>query len=908
MSEANNIIEKMPDSCPKCLCPVEYDPSFISKDRYTCKKCEKHYSKNQLIKTAQCPNCFVWIRLIPEKLEYECPQCKRKLKLYPKGFVENTVSVNESEQIAPDKLIFKSKENRFSDHTTIHPGAGIEMLLVRGNNIRTLAADEKFPLREDDKPVDVDAELYYVRSVFSSAILCGTEEPVHIFDQHGVPYDLQAAASLTLRISDPVQFFKWVGYRECAIGDLISRPGSTNRLMLDQKIMTCFPEALTQAVQAAQKDTGKDMETLSRVDIGNKLRECLTSELFEAGLSCNNVVLENFSSKPGKDLLANRVERKVQWNTEPIVIHEKDHPDYSAKIVMHGEGRIHISDRVLLRKSQLGQEWARENTPDDQAEKTLSDEVARAVHAVYNDILQPMIDDTGIRLSSIERFLNYMQNSVQTYLNGSEVLNTIGLEITSLSMKLAKDGYQPCEALIARDGASSRMVSIREEETLRKFMEGVQLEQEDDASKIRIKRKAIQANEAKESYEHIKTVNSIEEQMKDDAKNSRIQEINRETEVGKATYNAEKEAAERKQNDEDRQLEHLKQKELANLNYNFEVWCLQRKQKMAALEAVRTDEIGDKEHELRLINMDEEAARGSLLADEKAKAAVHEIMQTIQESDLDLRKKLDAYAYLQKLTEQKDQAAMWEQNERAKADIQQLLKKIDLEDAQGHAALLEQAENGRAEREQKKLQAEYARDMELKRLLLSHEIEKMNHESELLKQAAEIRAREKDRAEQLQLLEKNFEHIEALEGQNTDRTEIQAELDKVRAICDYLKTDSMARATQAANEQERLKKAAEEGESNLTKVAKQVEELQKQLGEMVKANGDEYKKGLEEVRYMIGAEARDQKFEDMFKEMRHAIELIRDRAQQVEKLNGIKAAPLVQNIYPNPVSSKEKKD
>lgn len=908
MNEAKEIIAQMPDNCPKCLSPVKHDPGLINKNRYYCEKCDRHYGKEQLTKAAQCPNCFVWIKLKPELLEYECPQCKRELKLFPEGFMEKTISVNESDQIEEDKVIFKSKEKKFSDHTVIHPGAGIELLVVRGNNIRVPNPDEKFPFRQDGKALETDAEIYYVRSVFPGIIPCGTVDPIHIFDQHGVSYDLQAAATLSLRINDPVRFFKWAGYRECAVDDLVAGAGSAEPLILDQKIMTCFPEALAQAVQAAQKSTGKDMETLSRVDIGNVLRECLTSGLFEIGMSCDNVVLENFSAKPGKDLLMDRVERKIQWDSEPITVHEKDNPEFNAKIIMHGEGRIHIRDRIRLRRTALGQEWAKEQTPDDLAERTLSEEAGRIVHAAFNDILQPMIDDTGIRLGSIERFLNYMQNNIQTYLNNSDTMDSMGLEITGLSMKLAKNGYQPCNALVVRDGASARMATIREEEGMRKFMEDVQFRQEDDASKMRIRRKELEAEEAKQGYEHLKTIDDINEQMKDRAKGNRIREIDRSAEIESAEYKAAKEMSERRQKEEDEQRERRKNAELAEIDYSYEVWLRQRRQMRAIADATRTDEIGEKEHEIHLLSMDEEAARGSLLADEKTKEAVHDIMQRIQESDLELRKKLDAYAYLQKLTEQKDQADLWEHTERTKADIQKLLKKNDLEDAQGRAALFEQAENNRAEREEKALQAEYVRDMELRRMALSHELDKMNHESEMMKLAAEAEAREKDRAERLELLETNFAHIETLESQNTDRTAIQAELDKVRAICDYLKTDSMARATQAANEQERLRKAAEDGESNLTKIAGKVEDLHKQLGEMMKVNGDEYQKGLQEVRNLIGAEARDQKFEDMFREMRHAIELIRDRAQQVENINGAqaKAAPIVQNIYQHPVDLNKK--
>ena len=911
MSEAKAIIDKMPDNCPVCLHPVKPAPTLFNKKRVICTntKCGAYSDSEELIKSAQCPNCYTWIRLKEEKLGYECPQCKHKLTLTAEGFREDAVNVNESDEITSEKVITKSKLNIFSDHTAIHPGAGIEMLLVRGNNIRVLPPDEKFPLRVDDKPVEMDAELYYVCSVLPKTISGGTEEPIHIFDQHGVPYDLQAAASLTLRITDPAQFFKWVGYRECTIDDLVTGDGSRERKILDQKLQTCFPEALTQAVQAAQKNTGKDMETLSRVDVGNLLRESLTSGLFEIGLSCDNVVLASFVAVPGKDLLLDRVERKIQFDTEPITVHEKDNPDYSAAIIMHGEGRIRIRDRIRLRQSAMGQIWAKKETLDEKAANTLSEEAARTVHAAYNDILQPMIDDTGVRLSSIERFLTYMQDNIETYLNKSEAFESLGLEVIGLSMKMPKGGYMPNAALEARDGNTVRIASVREEENLRKFMDSVRLEQAQDESGMRIKIKGIEADEAQRTYEFGKRIHDTEEQKKDTEKNDRIREIGRGNEIDEAEYQTVKKADERRQKDEDERHEHQKREELADYDHAYEVWLRQRRMQDANIDADRKNEIGDKEHDLRLIGMDEEAARGSLLADEKTKEAVHDIMLRIQESDLELHKKLDAYAYLQKLTEQKDQAELWENNERARADIRQLLNKIDLENMQGQAALLEQKENNRAEREQKKLQAEFARDMELKRLFLSYQIEKMNHESEKLKQAAELRAREEERAERLKMLEANFQHIETLEEENTDRTGIQAELDKVRAICDYLKTDSMARAAEAANVQERLQKEAAEGETKLTKVAGQVEELQKQLGEMLKVNGEEYKKGLEEVRNMIGFEARDQKFEDMFKDMRHAIELIRDRAGQVEKLNdGAKITPIVQNIYQNPANSKDKKD
>ena len=60
MNDAKEIIAKMSDNCPKCLEPVEHDPGVVKKNRYYCSKCDKHFVQKDLVKAAQCPNCFVW--------------------------------------------------------------------------------------------------------------------------------------------------------------------------------------------------------------------------------------------------------------------------------------------------------------------------------------------------------------------------------------------------------------------------------------------------------------------------------------------------------------------------------------------------------------------------------------------------------------------------------------------------------------------------------------------------------------------------------------------------------------------------------------------------------------------------------------------------------------------------------
>ena len=73
-------------------------------------------------------------------------------------------------------------------------------------------------------------------------------------------------------------------------------------------------------------------------------------------------------------------------------------------------------------------------------------------------------------------------------------------------------------------------------------------------------------------------------------------------------------------------------------------------------------------------------------------------------------------------------------------------------------------------------------DMELRRLNISYQLELLKQKAEEGARAAEAKEREDKRADELAKLQAYLQHEEKLEGQVTNRTDIKADVEKVRAI------------------------------------------------------------------------------------------------------------------------------
>ena len=149
-----------------------------------------------------------------------------------------------------------------------------------------------------------------------------------------------------------------------------------------------------------------------------------------------------------------RLERRVAWSCLPVRVHEKDQSEMTALVTLAGSGQIRLRDEKRLLSTGEGNRWIAEKTDPDTAARELGQEMGSQLFALFQELLQKMINDVGASVDDVANFLPYMQSRVGEFLNSpGGMLESRGLAVENLTIQVQKlESEQDYEEMAERVG------------------------------------------------------------------------------------------------------------------------------------------------------------------------------------------------------------------------------------------------------------------------------------------------------------------------------------------------------------------------------------------------------------------------------------------------------------------------
>ncbi len=491
------------DVCRTCRSPLEMRRQLFRPDSPYCPSCGAFRSGNEVLTTYQfnCPHCGTRISFEADSGDLPCPDC---LHLYhvSDGQVSEAACVLDVNEVAPSiresYLVYRHPRTNFCTHTQITGDAGTSCLCVQGDKITVVSPDNPMPFSQqlDNKPVT--ATVFYIRNVVSYTFPCGTAMPILIHDDTSEA-EIRFAVNCQVRVKDPAAFLRWIGFSSCTVQQLVD--GQNMLPGLDDEIHNVFQMTCTNAVNLAVDRYGIALTDLPLQYDG--IRQCLQEEMSRAlardGLTVSSCTFASFDPKiRGRhyDLLTERVERNVTWDTMPVRIHEKDHPELSMDIILSGSGQIRLTDRTKLLLTAEGNRWAAQQTDVSSVEQELGRDIGRQLNAVFQELVQKMINDVGASVEDVTRFLPYMQQTVGRFINEPDgIMAGRGLAVKNLTVYVKP--MEKSALLLKHQQIAGTIASTDMDEKLRKYQDQLTITRARDESMVRIELKKIQQEEEK---------------------------------------------------------------------------------------------------------------------------------------------------------------------------------------------------------------------------------------------------------------------------------------------------------------------------------------------------------------------------------------------------------------------------
>ena len=870
-------VDNLPFRCPTCYHPVTYrEKGIFSKEKVaycenkSCERYNKAIERHLLIRAVQCCSCYKWIDYARvHNGRVDCPHCKKTLSVEGetvKIYAEE-VPVDINKVLDDDWVIYRSSERNFTYQSAVPMMPGFNAVLVEGTAARVIRPDSPKPFTERDKTQPIHADLYYVRTQFNRTFKYGTPEPVEVQDAYGNIIQIRAAAEVEHGVSDEIRFLSWSGHRELKSDDF-EMDGRTLR----STTLNCFSRALYIAADQLLKSG----ETLTAMRLADLTRNAMSDMLStETGLTCRSLRILNLNQEAAVDLLSSRVERSLQWITAGIQVHEKDQPELWATIRLSGSAQIRIKNRHSLMTTPQGVEWTRANTADSAAEHYLSDRIGEQVYAVFQEIIQGVIDDTGVTIDYLGHFFSHMQRVVGDFLNSEDsLLAKYGLSADNVTIQLKPSDIQSSAALIKRGQVEKQIATTEMDERLRKYTDGVEIAQKEGETEKHLRFKRLETDAKVADMRMDNEVDQASFEIEKSKNDLEIERIGMKEQTAKAQDEADHARKERQQEDE-----------LESLDHAYQVWLKKRRSDMAMTAAEQEDARGEAQLDIDLQRLSEEAQRQKELENEKLKAAVADVRRSIEASDLEQEQKKAAYDYLQYVTRLQDQQDLAERKAKFEADMKQLDAKTKSDDLRENIALVNQAADAKAKREESALQAAFARDLQLKQIALTHEAEILKLRMQALQRQDEANERAAQQANRLKEMDLQLKHLENMESYGVNKTEVQASVDKIKAICEAMTQESVARAAEAKENAVADKAERETAQNRAEALLKELMTLQKQRDDMQLQFRKEYDAGRLEVDKILAEHVHDYQVSDDLAELKKEMQKLAGSLDGFQKKN-----------------------
>ena len=851
-----------------------------------CDNCAKESKKGgwksdvecQQVYRFTCPCCNERTRVTDIKAQdLRCPLCKRPLRFDLDEVFATSTAVSEvkSDDIKGDVnnpwIVVTHPAQTFNKNTRVTPRIGCKAFFVAGTE-KHLLAEMANPFTTEE---DVDGRIVFVLSSIPNRFALGTSTPPTVYSQsEHLQATVKLSAYATVKIVNEEAFLEWDLYQDARLKDVVD--GHDGIPALKDILFNTFNDdsCLSGALQSVVSEGRATLQTLelNRKLVLDRIRENMNARLANIGLAIDTCEWNSFNVEVGqlRDSLLTRVGRSVNWETSPIRVHEASDPNLYANLTLGGTGTINLVSRDKLLSFPEGQRWNNPSYADEEeAARTIGSELGRQLNAVFQQLLQNMINDTKAPIHSLSQYLAYMQNHAMRYLNETATyLTARGLAVEGLTVEVRRSDMSP--ALAARANVNQTISVKTIEQEMKRFNDKLTIENAGDDSSVRIRLEQIQGNETQQMY-------GIHRGMKDTGTQEAMDEMRRQMEVERLQheqelerlkmktdyqmtsnqmgYSVETQVRDMQNSMADQAVERRHERELQDLDHAYAAWQKKRRMEIEQVRSAMDEQDARQQHAINAQHRQNQAGRDERVADEQLRSTLHQIVRGIEESNLDWKKKLEAYAHLQAMTEANDQMDLAERKAKSEISLFTISEEAKLHISRETAEQLEQRARYAEERQERIRKADFAREMERQRVETAHEIQLLQFEMDRKRQEQEWEFKQFELEYQIARLQTQLSHDETMDEHNVTREKYRtdAQTAQTQFTHNYDQLKQQSEAVQAA--QQAQIQQMQEGDTFLQALVMQSEQKrqelevkhQKELTDMMSGNAERIERLYESV-------------------------------------------------------------
>jgi len=727
-------------TCENCRKSVVYDAAR----KNDCPVCHAKLNEQRERLAVGCPTCSLPVYYHLGDTEATCLNCGESFNPQIEDRKQESIMANDAPDVKmpgllpENELFWKHPMEQMPLNTRVVAKSGMYAVCLQGSTPVFVVDGQSVqlsetPLRNDAYAYNgaannmVNADIYFVRGAFSAKFRWGGASPMTDRYNETTTFAYSGYAEID-RITDPAAFLRFINFDpEVRVNDFrmqrmkdfnAEEPGRCAVTLRDRIRSVC------QGALANVRDrlglTGEQMLD-HKDEIFAEIQREANYALAEWGIAVRNVSGE--FNKAGTVIRQDRLEKRLagalSWKLpRPVMVHLREAAHATASLNIDGSLYVTVHDVDKLNRCKEAPGWRDESRSDSFARDEVTRYVGDALLGRFSADIQQLIDDLCPPLYMLQSHTGYLAAQALRVLNQEGgYFHSRGMSVGDLSITISvgqkSAAYESREKLITFE--DELMIRERMENLTRGYESRKDDADTDDA--IHRGQNAMRRGTAE-----------TDQAIHNMANQARLEEA-------RAGFAQQKQM---------RDLRNAAEVDTLRRSIDYDAWRSQER-----LQEEREEAEYARRRRAQMHQQESETARATHERD------LFAIAQQIEQSKLDWREKLDAYARLQRGVAFRDEIEQRDVTAESEARAVRLAMQLRAEDRQT-------MDNLRYE--------EALRDEEIAKIRFAREMEK----------------RRQDMADETARLQAEFERERALAAEQEQRMKSREEVETLKLMLEYL--------------------------------------------------------------------------------------------------------------------------
>lgn len=515
---AYNVLDDSPSHCPNCHNPL-INPINARKFRYV-----------------PCPHCGgeVDVSGFGGRGQARCALCRNQFDIAAvlARIIQQESGKSVLIECAPSvtDILWKHPQNSFPFGSVLVVKEGATAILLQDGRCQLVAGPGRYDLQES--PLTLSDKLqqhgdmayltdvFFVQNQIVKKYLWGTPFNYKISDAIGT-YSISAHGSVQLRVCDPKALAENISYANTDV--------SAGDAWIEEYVTLQIVQFFGQELQNAVQSKGWEIRSLTNTDVQDMMIPYVNGRLNAFGLEIKPGTFvvealipteteESRKLRTDKEKLRNIFERRVEWKSGTLTVHMKDQKELYATVVLNGQVTPRVDSLETLYDSSLGQNSGALNA----LIHPLSGKLNGPMTDMLSQILQTMVDDTGVDIRELSRYYSYLKKTMTDCLNDS--YQRFGISFGD--MTIIQAAFVPSPRFKGMTQVEDEKARLTQEEEIRRYTQNIRLVEKQETGRFEVEMLRAEVEKAQEKDPLLETRAKMEEnqQRRDEEKQVRKME------------------------------------------------------------------------------------------------------------------------------------------------------------------------------------------------------------------------------------------------------------------------------------------------------------------------------------------------------------------------------------------------